>query len=104
MGTINHLPKKREGKIFILYSKWMMGDHLETMTFILKEESLSSKPYFPYLYPMWVFFFLLDLNHKWHKKYKQELCIFKLLTPLRNTCPSLLQTLKTFTVYTKKYN
>ena len=82
----------------------MTGDHLEIMTFILKEESLSSKLYFPYLYPMWVFFFLLDLNYIWHMKYKQELCMFKPVTPLRNTCPYLLQTLKTCIVYTKKYN
>lgn len=81
-----------------------MRDHLETMTFILKGESVSSKLCFPYLHPMWVFFFLLDLNHIWHMKYKQELCIFRLLTPLAYTCLSLLQTLKTLVVYMKQYN
>lgn len=81
-----------------------MRDHLETMTFILRKEDLSSKLYFSYLHPMWVFFFLLDLNHTWHLKYKQELYMFKTLTPLANTCLSLLQTLKTLIIYMKQYN
>lgn len=44
--------EKRKKKTFILYLKLVMKDHVETMTFILKGEGLSSQLCFPYLHPI----------------------------------------------------